>query len=114
MTQVGAQVCMYQVAQHCFESVLSPISVVYHLELCATKSFTFYQAIYTLWESQFFTTDFFFTTLNISIGEDGTNSRHVHNLAKSQIYQGLKLLLSDTKFMNTVNPMLVYHRFQEN
>ena len=55
-----------------------------------------------------------FITLNISISKGGTNSSHMHNLAKSQSYQGLKLLLSDTKLMTTVNSMLIYHRFQEN
>ena len=38
---------------------------------------------------------------------------HAH-LVKSQRYQGLKMLLSDTKFMTTINPMFIYHRFQEN
>ena len=28
-----------------------------------------------------------------------TKSSHTHNLAKSQNYQGLKFILSDTKFM---------------
>ena len=37
-----------------------------------------------------------------------------HNLAKSQNYQELKLLLSDTELMTTVNSILIYHRFQEN
>ena len=40
-------------------------------------------------------------TLNIPISESGTNSSLTHNLAKSQSYQGLKLLQSDTKFMIT-------------
>ena len=31
----------------------------------------------------------------------------MHNLPKSQSYQGLKLLLSDTKFMTTVSSMLI-------
>ena len=54
------------------------------------------------------------TTLNIPISEGGTNSSFTHNLAKSQSYGGLKLLLSDTKFMTMVNSMLTYHRFQGN
>ena len=54
------------------------------------------------------------TALNILVGEGGTNSSHTHNLTKSQNYQRLKLLLSDTKFMTTVNSMLICHRFQEN
>ena len=37
---------------------------------------------------------------NISTSEDGTNSSHTHNLVKSQSYQGLKFVLSDTKFVN--------------
>ena len=41
------------------------------------------------------------TTLIIPISEGGTNSRHMHNLAKPQSYRGLKLLPSDIKFMNT-------------
>ena len=53
------------------------------------------------------------TTLNIPIGEGGSNSSHTRNLAKSQSYQGLKLLLSDTKFMTRESNMLIYHRFQE-
>jgi hypothetical protein len=36
-----------------------------------------------------------------------------HNLAKSQSYQGLRLLLRDTTFMKTVKSRLIYHRFQE-
>ena len=48
------------------------------------------------------------------ISEGGTNSSHMHDLAKSQSYGGLELLLSDTKFMTMVNPMFVYHKFQEN
>ena len=52
--------------------------------------------------------------LNLLISEGGTNSSHTHNLAKSQSYRGLKLLLSDTKSMTTVNSRLIYHRFQEN
>ena len=52
-------------------------------------------------------------TLNIPIDEGGTNSSHMHNLAKSQSYRGLELLLSDTKFMKMVNSMLIYHRLQE-
>ena len=36
-----------------------------------------------------------------------------HNVAKPQSYQGLKLLLSDTKFMITVNSMLIHHGLQE-
>ena len=46
--------------------------------------------------------------------QSGINSSHTHNLAKSQSYRGLKFLLSDTKFMTTVNSMLNYHRFQGN
>ena len=57
---------------------------------------------------------FIFTTLNTPISEGGTNSSHTYNLAKSQSHQGLKLLLSDNKFMTTVISMLVYHQFQEN
>ena len=53
------------------------------------------------------------STLNIASSEGGTNSSHMHNLAKSQSYQGLKLLLSDIKFMKKVKSMLIYHRFQE-
>ncbi len=45
-------------------------------------------------------------TLNIPISEGGNHSSHMHNLAKSQNYQGLKLLLSDTKFMTTINTIL--------
>ena len=37
-----------------------------------------------------------FSTLNIPISEGGANLCHTHNLAKSQSYRGLKLLLSDT------------------
>ena len=51
-------------------------------------------------------------TLNILISEDGTHSNHMHNLAKSQSYQGLKLLLCDTKIMTTVNSIPFHHRFQ--
>ena len=36
-------------------------------------------------------------TLSISIKEGGIESSHMHNLAKSQSYRGLKLLLNDTK-----------------
>ena len=46
------------------------------------------------------------TTLNILISEGGTNSSHMHNLAKSQSSQGLKLLLSDTKFMTSANTFM--------
>ena len=46
--------------------------------------------------------------------EGAINSSHTHNLAKSQSYRVLKLLLSDIRFMTTVNPTLIYHRFQEN
>jgi hypothetical protein len=53
------------------------------------------------------------TTLNITISEGGTNSSHMHNLVKSQSFRGLKLLLSDTKFMTTKHNMLVYQKFQE-
>ena len=53
-------------------------------------------------------------TLNIPISEGGIHSSHTHNLAKPQNYQGLKLLLSDTKFMTTTNSILTYHSFQEN
>ena len=48
------------------------------------------------------------------ISEGGTNSSLMHNLVKSQSYQGLKLLLSDTKFMTVVKSMFMYHRFQQN
>jgi hypothetical protein len=54
------------------------------------------------------------TIPNIAISEGGTNSSHMHNLAKSQSYQGLKLLLRDIKFMSIVNSMLIYHRCQDN
>ena len=54
------------------------------------------------------------STLTIPISESGTNSSHTHNLVKSQSYRGLRLLLSDTKFMTTINSMLIYHTFQEN
>jgi hypothetical protein len=54
------------------------------------------------------------TTLNLPNREGGANSSHMHNRAKSQSYRGLKLLLSDTKFMSTVKSMFNYHRFQEN
>ena len=47
------------------------------------------------------------TTLNIPISEGGTNSSHMHNVAQSQSYWGLKLLLSVTKFMKMVNSMLI-------
>ena len=53
------------------------------------------------------------TRLDILISECGINSSYTHNLAKSQSYQGLKLLPSDIKFMKMVNSMLLYHRFQE-
>ena len=46
------------------------------------------------------------TTLNIPISEGGTNSSHTHHLAKFQRHWGLKLLVSDTKFMDIVNSML--------
>jgi hypothetical protein len=52
--------------------------------------------------------------LNIPISESGTNSSLTRILAKSQSYQGLKLVLSDTKFMIIVNSMLIYDRSQEN
>ena len=42
-------------------------------------------------------------TLNIPISEGGTNSSHMHTLAKFQRYRGLELLLSDTRFMTMVN-----------
>ena len=48
-----------------------------------------------------------YTTLNIPISEGGTNSCFMHNLVKSQHYQGLKILPSDTKFMNTIGRKLV-------
>ena len=48
-----------------------------------------------------------YTTLNIPISEGGTNSCLMHNLFKSQSYQGLKFLPSDTKFMNTIGRKLV-------
>ena len=54
------------------------------------------------------------TTLNIPISEGGIHSSHTHNLAKSQSYQGLKLLLTDTSFLTTEIVMLIYHRFHEN
>jgi hypothetical protein len=54
------------------------------------------------------------TTLNLPNREGGANSSHMHNRAKSQSYRGLKLLLSDTKFMSTVKSMFNYHRFQGN
>jgi hypothetical protein len=38
---------------------------------------------------------------------------HTLNLAKSKSYRGLKLVMSDTKFMTTVNSMVNYQRFQE-
>ena len=47
------------------------------------------------------------------MSEDDTKSSHSHNLAKPQSYRGLKLLLSDSKFMTMVNFMLTYHRFQK-
>ena len=53
------------------------------------------------------------STLNLPISEGGTNSSHTHHLAKSQRYQGLKLLLNDTKFMTMINSMHIHHRFQE-
>ena len=53
-------------------------------------------------------------TLNMPISEGGTNSNYMHNLAISQSYKGLKLLLSDTKFITTLNSMLIHHIFQEN
>ena len=55
-----------------------------------------------------------FSILNKLIIEGGINSSHTHNLTKSQSPQGLKLLLSDSKFMITVIYMLIYHQFQEN
>ena len=48
------------------------------------------------------------------INEGGTNLSHMPNLAKSQSYEELKLLLSDTEFMTIVNSMVIHHRFQEN
>ena len=42
-----------------------------------------------------------FDTLNIPISEGGANPSHMHDPTKSQSYQGLNFLLSDTKFMNT-------------
>ena len=57
----------------------------------------------------------FVCALNTLISTGGTNSSHTHNdLAKSQSYQGLQLLLRDTNFMKTVNSMLIYYKFQEN
>ena len=53
------------------------------------------------------------TTLNIPISRGDITSSHTHNLAKSQSYRALKLLLSDTKFMPMVNSMLIYDRFQK-
>ena len=38
------------------------------------------------------------------VNKSDTISNHIHNLARS--YRGLKLLLSDTKFMTTINSML--------
>ena len=40
------------------------------------------------------------TTLNIPISKGGTNSSHMHNQVKSQRYEGVGILLSDTEFMN--------------
>jgi hypothetical protein len=51
--------------------------------------------------------------MNIPTSDDGTKSSHSHNLAKSQSYRGLKLLLSDSKFMAMVNSMFTYHRIQK-
>ena len=53
-------------------------------------------------------------TQNIPISEGGTNSSRMHNLAKSQTYWGLKLLLSDIKCMATIISIVIYHIFQEN
>ena len=50
-------------------------------------------------------------TLNIPISEGGIYSSHMYNLAKSQNYRGLKLLLSDTKFMTTIRSVLIHHKF---
>ena len=50
----------------------------------------------------------------IPISKGGTDSSRMHNLAKAQSYQGLKLISSDTKCMMTVTFMFIYHRFQEN
>ena len=54
----------------------------------------------------------FVSTQNILISESGTNSSHMYNLAKSQSYRRLKLLLENTKFMNLINSRLIYHRYQ--
>ena len=56
---------------------------------------------------------FFYTKLNIPISEDGPNLSHMHNLVKSQSYWGLKLLVSNTKFTNTINSMLIHREDQE-
>ena len=53
------------------------------------------------------------TTLNIPISEGVTNSRHMHNLDKSQSHRGLKLLLSDSNFMTTVNIMIINYKFKK-
>jgi hypothetical protein len=55
-----------------------------------------------------------YATLNTPNSEGGTSSSHMHNLAKSQSYLGLKVLLSDPGFMKKINSMLISHRFQEN
>jgi hypothetical protein len=54
------------------------------------------------------------TILHIPISEGGKNSSHTHNLAKSQSHRGMKLLLSDNKFMTMVYSMFIYHKFQDN
>lgn len=56
------------------------------------------------------------TTLNTPVSESGSDSSHTHahNPTKSQTYQWLKLLPSDTKLTTTVTSMLIYHGFEEN
>jgi hypothetical protein len=53
------------------------------------------------------------TALIIPISEGGTNLSHTHKLAETQKSSRGEFLLSDTKFMTTVNTMLIYHKFQE-
>ena len=52
--------------------------------------------------------------LNITISEGNINSNHMYNLVKSQSYQGLKLLLSDTKIHDYGEFYARFCRFQGN
>ena len=54
-----------------------------------------------------------YAILNIPISEGGIISSHMHNLAESQSYRGLKLLMSDTIFMAMINFMLITIDFKK-